>query len=153
LGHSPTFTFAVQTFFAGQEMTDRKLKKVAGHLLTAESFAYVGDEQNPETWKLSVFVPGDASLTRNFVKNAAHRFADTKGIPESERAAVWQLIVGAAKCLGLNVQKQAPAMAKRESEKPAPFVVDAEDAELKESLALAALHRDKFLHSIGYGET
>lgn len=131
----------------------RKTRTVAGQVLKADSFAFVGDSADVSTWKLPLLAPGNPAVTRNLVKNALHRFAETKGIPESERVGVWQLICGAAKCQGIQAQKQAPAPVKRESEKPAPFVVDAEGVDdLKEALAVADLAAARFLHTLGYGE-
>jgi len=127
-----------------------KTRKASGVDCGAECFAYVGDPEEPKTWLFCVRVLGDTGKSVNAIKTALHHFADTKGIPDSERQTVWLMIVGAAKAHGIPAQKEAPA--KSEPKTPVQSL-DAEDAQLKESLALAALHRDKFLHSIGYGDT
>ncbi len=127
----------------------RKTKTVAGQILNAESFAYVGDSSDVSTWKLPLLVPGNLPLTRNLVKTAWARFADTK-IPESERQSVWLIIVGACKTHGIPAQHQAPAKSEL---KTAAQPLDAQEVLLRETLAVAALHRDKFLHALGYGDT
>ena len=99
-------------------MSEAKTKKVAGVDLSSACFAYVGDEKDTSTWKLPLFIPGNVSLTRNHVKNAIARFAETKGIPVIERATVWQMIAGAAKAQGISVQRETPEPAKSETVKP-----------------------------------
>jgi len=58
-----------------------KTKKIAGHFdLPSSSFAYVGDVEDTSTWKLPIFAPGNMPLSRNLLKSALFRFADTKDI-------------------------------------------------------------------------
>ena len=132
-------------------MSEAKTKKVAGVDLSSACFAYVGDEKDTSTWKLPLFIPGNVSLTRNHVKNAIARFAETKGIPVIERATVWQMIAGAAKAQGISVQRETPEPAKSETVKPVQ--PDAEDADFKSALALGHLAAERFLEKLGYGGT
>jgi hypothetical protein len=104
----------------------------------------VPDENAPATWRLPIFVPGNSAQTRNFVKTALARFAEAKQIPESERQILWTMLVGAAKCHGLQVQKQAPAMAK------AVRLPDAYDVEMKSVLAEGELAAERLLKQLGY---
>jgi HK97 family phage prohead protease len=83
-----------------------KTKKVAGVDLPASSFAYVGDESDTSTWKLPIHFPGDDTKTVNHIKDAIGRFPQTKGIPNSEKSAVWHKIVGAAKAHGIKVNEE-----------------------------------------------
>jgi len=123
---------------------ERKTKKVAGVDLSSSSFAYVGDLNDTATWRHPLYVPGDTPKTVNLIKTALHRFADTKGVPEAERQSTWLMIVGAAKCQGIQVQKQAPAMAKTAQ------LRDAEDREMKSVLAEGELAAERFLKQLGY---
>ena len=125
-----------------------KTKKVAGVDLPLSSFAFVGDENEPSTWKLPIYVPGNVSLSRNLLKSALFRFADTKDIPASERQTVALTLNGAAKAMGIRVVQQPasalPGSAHPETLKP----VDALDVELKEARALGALHAERLLEKI-----
>ena len=76
-----------------------KTKKVGGKDLTASDFAYVGDPDKTETWKLPLH---DAS----HVRNALARFNQTKGIPAGEKAKVHAKIVAAAKKFGIDVASE-----------------------------------------------
>jgi hypothetical protein len=127
-----------------------KTKKVAGVNLSASSFAFVGDLEKPETWKLPIYFPGDAAKTRNHIKNALERFAATI-IPDNERAEVWRMIVGAAKAHGIRVGAQPkasalPVNAHPETAKP----LDAEDTELKAARAVGLLAAERMLKRMGY---
>jgi len=84
-----------------------KTKKIAGTDLNASSFAYVGDLEDPATWKLPLFIPGNAGLTRNMIKNAVERFATTK-IPDERRAEVWRVIVGACRAHASRLERSRP---------------------------------------------
>ncbi len=73
-----------------------KTKTVSGQELSASDFAYVGDAEDPETWKLPVH---DAAHARN----ALARFNQTEGIPAGEKAKVHAKIAAAAKKHGVEV--------------------------------------------------
>ena len=124
-----------------------KTKKVAGHFdLGPEFFAHVGNPEDPATWKCPLFIPGNAGLTRNMIKNAVERFATTK-IPDEQRAEVWRLIAGAAKAHGIKVGAQPSALpvnAHPETAQP----LDALDMEVKEARALGSLYADRLLEKI-----
>jgi hypothetical protein len=127
-----------------------KTKKVAGVDLQMSSFAFVGDPEKPDTWKLPIYFPGDAAKTRNHIKNTLERFAATK-IPDEQRAEVWRMIVGAAMAHGIRVGPQPepalPVNARPETVQP----LDAEDADLKAARAVGALAAEKLLKRMGYG--
>jgi HK97 family phage prohead protease len=76
-----------------------RTKRVAGKNLTKSAFAYVGDPERTETWKLPIH---DAS----HVRNALARFNQTKGIPADKKAAVYRKIVAAAKKFGIEVSDE-----------------------------------------------
>ena len=76
-----------------------RTKRVAGKNLTKSAFAYVGDPNRTETWKLPIH---DAA----HVRNALARFDQTKGIPESAKAGVYRKIVAAAKKFGIQVSDE-----------------------------------------------
>jgi hypothetical protein len=78
---------------------ETKTKRVAGKDLHASAFAYVGDPEKTETWKLPVH---DAAHARN----ALARFNQTKGIPSSAKAKVKAKIVSAAKKFGIDVASE-----------------------------------------------
>jgi len=137
---------------------DIKTKRVAGVDLNSKCFAYVGDEQKIDTWHLPLFVRGDAAKSLNLIKNALHRFDQTKGIPASERAAVWFTLYGAAKAQGLNIERkefadlnEAPMAAE-----PEPIRVTAtrqrsyvDDPQIAEAIALADRRCDYLLRQLG----
>lgn len=77
----------------------KKTKKIAGKNLTSDKFAYVGDPQDPSTWKLPIHDEGHA-------RNALARFGQTKGIPADKKDSVWKKIVAAAKKFGIEVSKE-----------------------------------------------
>lgn len=72
-----------------------KTKRVAGKDLTASSFAYVGDPDKTETWKLPI-------MDANHVRNALARFNQTQGIPADSKAGVLAKIHAAAKKFGID---------------------------------------------------
>ena len=82
-----------------------KTKKVDGVDLPASSFAYVGDPDKTDTWKLPIDFPGDDEKSKSHIRNALARFSQTEGIPESERAAVLAKIHAAAKKHGIDKGK------------------------------------------------
>ncbi len=148
-GHLNPFERAAKLFWNETMIETRKTKKVAGRFdLPASSFAYVGDVEDTNTWKLPIYVPGNAPLSRNLVKSALFRFADTKDIPASERQTVALTLNGAAKAMGIRAVQQPasalPVNAHPETLKP----VDALDVELNEARALGALHAERLLEKI-----
>lgn len=78
-----------------------KTKRVAGEDLTADCFAYVGDADKTETWKLPIKFSTEAK-TVSHIRNALARFSQTQGIPESEKAAVLAKLKRAAKEHGID---------------------------------------------------
>ena len=83
------------------EIDDRaaKTKKKGGKDLHASDFAFVGDAQDPTTWKLRVHDEAHA-------KNTLARFSKTQGIPPAQKEQVWKRIVAAAKKFGVQVTEQ-----------------------------------------------
>jgi hypothetical protein len=79
-----------------------KTKRVSGKDLHSSDFAYVGDPEKTETWKLPIH---DAA----HVRNALARFDQTQGIPADEKAKVKAKIDRAAKKFGIEVSDKAAA--------------------------------------------
>lgn len=75
-------------------------KKVDGKNLTKDKFAFVGDPEKTETWKLPIH---DA----DHVRNALARFNQTDGIPAEKKAGVLRKIKAAAKKFGIDVSDEA----------------------------------------------
>ena len=75
---------------------EARTKRVGGKDLKASSFAYVGDPEKTETWKLPIH---DAS----HVRNALARFNQTQGIPSGEKPKVLARIKAAARRFGIDV--------------------------------------------------
>ncbi len=84
---------------------DVKTKRVAGEDLTSSAFAYVGDKDDPSTWKLPIKFSSDAK-TKSHIRNALARFNQTQGIPAGEKDAVHARIVAAAKQHGIDVDAE-----------------------------------------------
>ena len=82
---------------------DKKTKRVAGVDLPSHCFAYVGDEDKTETWKLPIEFPGDDEKTKRHIRNALARFEQTQGIPDGEKAKVNAKIEAAARSHGIEV--------------------------------------------------
>lgn len=83
---------------AGLEKRDDgtvRTKTVDGKNLPASSFAFVGDKDKTETWKLPIH---DADHTRN----ALARLDQTDGIPADKKAGVIRKIKAAAKKFGID---------------------------------------------------
>ncbi|MGB6690863.1 MAG: HK97 family phage prohead protease [Terracidiphilus sp.] len=95
-----------------------KTKKVDGVELTHDCFAYVGDVNDPETWKLPIKFPGDETETVNHIKGALARFDQTEGIPDSEKQNVFDRIVAAAKEHGIDVSEQNSLRNRRDEDNP-----------------------------------
>jgi hypothetical protein len=99
-------------FLSRLELRDKKTKKVDGADLTADCFAFVGDEGDTSTWKLPIKFPGDEEKTKTHIRNALARFGQTKGIPADEKDKVWKKIVAAAKKYGIKVSEENSQRAK-----------------------------------------
>ncbi len=100
----PTYVEAAKAARAAKK--DRT-KRVADVDLSADSFAYVGDPERTETWKLPIEFPGDEEKTKRHIRNALARFNQTQGIPASERRKVKKRILAAAKKHGIDVKDEA----------------------------------------------
>src|SRR6185437_6813361 len=87
-----------------------KTKRVAGEDLPSSAFAYVGDPDKTETWKLPIKFSSDAK-TKSHIRNALARFNQTQGIPSGERARVHARIVAAAKKHGIDVSEEKEKLA------------------------------------------
>lgn len=84
---------------------EKKTKRVAGEDLTAGAFAYVGDPEKTETWKLPIRFSSDAK-SKSHIRNALARFNQTQGIPSGERAKVLGRIKSAARKHGIDVSEE-----------------------------------------------
>ncbi len=87
-------------------MKDGKTKRVGGTGgtdLNAKCFLHVPDEQDTNTWLLACYDPTSVAKTQNLIKNHLARFAEMKAIPPTERARLWERLVGAAKAHGIPV--------------------------------------------------
>lgn len=89
--------------FAKKENTVAKTKTVAGVALPSHCFAYVGDPEKTETWKLPIEFPGDDKKTKSHIRNALARFEQTQGIPEGDKSKVKAKIEAAARSHGIEV--------------------------------------------------
>lgn len=83
----------------------KKTKRVAGEDLTADCFAYVGDPEKTDTWKLPIKF-SDEEKTKRHIRNALARFDQTKGIPADEKDKVKAKIHAAAKEHGIDVEEE-----------------------------------------------
>ncbi len=83
----------------------KRTKRVAGEDLEASAFAYVGDPEKTETWKLPIKFSTEAK-TKSHIRNAIARFDQTQGIPADEKPKVWRKIVAAAKEHGIEVGEE-----------------------------------------------
>ena len=79
-----------------------KTKKVDGEDLGPGAFAWVGDANDPKTWKLPIKFSTEEK-TKSHIRNALARFGQTQGIPADKKAGVWKKIVAAAKKHGIEV--------------------------------------------------
>jgi hypothetical protein len=122
-----------------------KTKKIGGVDCAERCFAWVGDENDTSTWKLPIHIPGNAAQTVNMVKDALGRFAQTQGIPDDEKSAVWHTIRGAGLALGLKV----PDHAKKPKAPPMRPVEVKRDADTERLLAMADAKATAFLKSLG----
>src|SRR5260370_40757087 len=110
-------------------MNDWKSKRVANVDLSSRCFAYVGDEQKTETWKLCIHVPGDSAKTRSLVATALHRFDEAK-LPEAEKQRVFDTVRGAAMCMGLQAEQRTFAATNDKPTPPVPVRVNEHSADV-----------------------
>jgi hypothetical protein len=89
--------------FQKKENIVSKTKTVAGVALPSHCFAYVGDPEKTDTWKLPIEFPGDKKKSQRHIRNALARFEQTKGIPEGEKDKVKAKIEAAARSHGIEV--------------------------------------------------
>lgn len=75
---------------AGASEVSSRTKTVGDKILHACDYAWVGDANDPSTWKLPI---DEAGRTQS----ALVRFSQTKGIPDEKREEVWKTIIGACK--------------------------------------------------------
>jgi hypothetical protein len=134
-----------------------KTKRVSGVDLPSSVFAFVGNQDETDSWQVPLFVRGDTGKTANLIKNAIQRFAEMKHIPDELRVQVWQRIVGAA--LAHGIECDAKFAAKPESRPEVHAEVKAvelsktepvmTDQELAAVIANADLKSDLLLRSLG----
>lgn len=82
-----------------------KTKRVDGEDLTSSAFAFVGDPEKTNTWKLPIRFSTEEK-TKRHIRNALSRFGQTKGIPAGDKTKVWKRIVAAAKKHGIKVSEE-----------------------------------------------
>lgn len=88
-----------------EEAAKERTKRVDGEDLPESAFAYVGDPERTETWKLPIKFSTEEK-TKSHIRNALARFDQTEGIPASERAKVKAKIVAAAHSHGIDVEEE-----------------------------------------------
>lgn len=110
---SATFTYVkadgsteLRKFREVEMAKEAKTKRVDGEDLEDSAFAYVGDPEKPDTWKLPIKF-SDEEKTKSHIRNALARFDQTEGIPDGEKARVKAKIVAAAKDHGIEVGDEA----------------------------------------------
>jgi hypothetical protein len=82
-----------------------KTKRVAGEDLTSSAFAYVGDADDPSTWKLPIKFSTEEK-TKSHIRNALARFSHTD-LPEGAKSKALARIRAAAKEHGIDVTTEA----------------------------------------------
>jgi hypothetical protein len=134
-----------------------KTKRVDGVDLSASAFAFVGDAEDPSTWKLPICFRADERRTRNHIKNALARF-DAVKIPATARPGVWSLIRGACIALGIDVPhkdfatepiEKAQAKVEAKAQELSEDKSAATEAEIAEAIAAADLLSEKLLRKLG----
>ena len=111
-----------------------KTKRVAGEDLGPGAFAYVGDKNDPSTWKLPIHFSSEEKSKRH-VRNALARFNQTQGIPEGEKEKVHSKILAAAKKYGIDSGDEAAKTARIiELLEPGAVTKAVEVAEVSKSL-------------------
>ncbi len=89
-----------------------RTKRVDGVDLTSDAFAYVGDAERTDTWKLPIKFPNEEQ-TKRHIRNALARFSQTQGIPQGERDGVLKKIKAAAKKYGIG-QKEMDLLERKD---------------------------------------
>lgn len=84
---------------------ETKTKRVAGEDLPHDCFAYVGDPEKTETWKLPIKFSSEEK-TKRHIRNALARFDQTKGIPDDKKEEVKAKIHAAAKEHDIDVAEE-----------------------------------------------
>lgn len=79
-----------------------RTKTVGGKALTKDKFAFVGDPERTETWKLPIHDAGH-------VRNALARFGQTQDIPADKKPGVLRKIKAAASKFGIDVSEKDSA--------------------------------------------
>lgn len=92
-----------------EELRGEPTKSVGGEEVPRSKFAYVGDPEKTETWKLPIHDKSHAA-------NALARFNQTEGIPAGEKPAVLARIKAAAKKFGIDVSEDNAAHGPGEEE-------------------------------------
>jgi hypothetical protein len=105
MANEPTPEF-ISKVAAALRKGEEKTKRVAGEDLPHENFAYVGDPEKTDTWKLPIKFSTDAK-TKRHIRNALARFEQTKGIPADKKDDVKAKIHAAAKEHGIDVQEES----------------------------------------------
>jgi hypothetical protein len=99
-------------------------QSVGGKPHPASDFAYVPDPAKASTWKYPIF---DAS----HVRNAAARWGQDKGIPDTARRKVWSRIVRAASKFGVKLSNQQYKLTEGD---PMPDEIVAEELQKAEAI-------------------
>lgn len=125
----------VQKSVTAKAKEEAKTKRVGGKDLPADCFAYIGDPEKTETWKLPIKSPdNDVEWEKRHIRNALARFEQTKGIPEDEKAKVKAKIDAAAKKHDIDVAEDAEKTAKLRANLTAIVDKRAEAKGLKKSM-------------------
>ena len=132
-----------------------KTKRVDRIDLSSNRFAYAGSDEDTNSWKFPICFPGDIDKTINHIKHALHRFDSVRGIPDHERPYVWFTLYGAAKALGITVDRRE--FPRNAAEPPSAEVkaIEIDEAqgmterELAVLLAEADQRADAFLKQLG----
>jgi len=124
-------------------------KKISGVDCQRRSFAYAPTD-DPASWMLPVWIPGDAAKTVNLVKNALYRF-DAAKLPYGDRQRVFDTLRGAAMAHGLEIQQRAFQQT-AEAASPAKVVVQRrieKDSSIEDVVAEADRRASAMLRSLG----
>jgi hypothetical protein len=129
-------------------MSSLKTKRVGGTDLSSKYFLFAPDPANTDGWLLPVHDPTSNAKTINLVKTHLARFAEMKAIPPTERAKLWERLVGAAIANGIPVGREdvVPAEPVRPTPKPVERVDPMEEAVFADADRKATA----FLKSLGY---
>jgi hypothetical protein len=136
-------------------MDERKTRKVAGVDLSANRFAFIGDENDSSSWRFCIHVPGDALKTRNLISVALSNLEKTPAhvLTQSQRDALRLMLTGAAMSHGIEVERP-PLLLKIEAPTQAaqltPARLEIKDSNIEAAIALADRHADELLRSLGW---